>query len=229
MLQKFFLNRVMVTRLTIRDLLFISCCFSCFMLVGRAAITGLVTYAFLLWNLFLAFVPYAITQWLADRPQFYKKKLSLVFVILIWLLFIPNSFYILTDLFHLNSVDTTSKWFDLLLIFSFAWNGLLLGMLSVRTIERIAGGIWGQGFSLILLFVVMWLNAFGVYIGRYLRFNSWDVITQPLSLFREMSWVLLHPLQHKMEWGMISSYAVFMLVLYTTLKKLSENFHATTH
>lgn len=224
MLQKILLTKVAKDSLCIRDILFISCGFSCMLLVGRAAFTGLVTYGFLLWNLSLAVLPYLITQWISARPGIHKSKIKLSLAIMAWLLFVPNSFYILTDLFHLDRFDSAPKWFDLLLLFSFTWNGLLLGVLSIRMIEKIVELVWGSSFSLILLFAVMWLNAFGIYLGRYLRFNSWDVIAQPLSLFREMASVLLHPINNRMEWGMISAYAVFMLLIYITLKKISEHF-----
>jgi uncharacterized membrane protein len=83
----------------------------------------------------------------------------------------------------------------------------------------------GRRVSLFIVFTVMWLNAFGIYIGRFLRYNSWDVIAQPFSLFREMLEVLLHPFKNKMEWGMIFCYAVFMTLLYITIKKMAESFN----
>ena len=81
-------------------------------------------------------------------------------------------------------------WFDLALIFSFAWNGIVLGIVSIRSIEMILERITGRGFSFFIVFFVMWLNAFGIYIGRYLRFNSWDIVAQPFSLFKEMFEIL---------------------------------------
>jgi uncharacterized membrane protein len=159
------------------------------------------------------------------KDTMFRHKPLFYLLVATWLLFIPNSFYIVTDLFHLDKFDDAPKWFDLLLIFSFAWNGLLLGLLSLRSVEKMIEKSWGQGFSTIVLFVVMWLCAFGVYIGRYLRFNSWDIVAQPFTLLQEMMHILLHPLQNKMEWGMISTYAIFMLMIYITLKKISGTFH----
>lgn len=205
--------------------LMVSCGFSCLLLAARIFITGDMTYLFLAWNLFLAFIPFAITQWLTTHNRFVKPKIKTAIILFIWLLFIPNSFYILTDLFHLDKFDSAPKWFDLLLIFSFAWNGIVLGIVSIRRTEVILESITGRSFSLFIIFIVMWLNAFGIYIGRYLRFNSWDILTQPFSLFKEMFEVLFHPLRNKMEWGMVAVYAVFMTVLYITIKKLGENFH----
>ncbi len=201
-----------------------SCCFSFLLLCARVFITGYITYVFLLWNLFLAFIPYVISDWLYDNIASIKSRLKLAAGIITWLLFIPNSFYILTDLFHLDEINSAPKWFDLLLLLSFAWNGLLLGIISLRSMETILYRWSGKGFSVAVIFIVMWLNAYGIYIGRFLRYNSWDVLTQPLSLAGEMLEMLFHPFRNKMEWGMIFCYAVFMTLLYVTVKKTAENF-----
>lgn len=195
------------------------------LLCARVIATGSLTYIFLLWNLFLAFVPYAVGYWVSRNTWIIKNKLKLATVLGIWLLFIPNSFYILTDLFHLDHIASAPKWLDLLLLLSFACNGLLFGIISLRKIEIILERIRGKRVSLFIVFLVMWLNAFGIYIGRYLRYNSWDIIVQPFSLFSEMIEVFLYPFDKKMEWAMISCYAVFMTLLYITIKKTGENFN----
>lgn len=224
MLSKFFASSESAYRkLSISQWLLLSCSFSGLLVLARITVTGERTYLFLVWNLFLAFVPYFISQWLANRPGYIANRKVLVAVLIAWLLFIPNSFYILTDLFHLHEFDTAPKWFDLLLIFSFAWNGLLLGIFSVRTIEVILTNAIGRGSSLILVFAVMWLNAFGVYIGRYLRYNSWDVIAQPFALFTELAEILLHPFRNKTEWVMITVYAVFMTIIYMSIRKAGDS------
>jgi uncharacterized membrane protein len=211
-------------KLTLKQWLLLSCCFSCILVIARVIATGYVTYLFMPWNLFLAFVPYAISEWLSGNIPVLEHKWKRMGVLLLWLLFIPNSFYIITDLFHLDEFDSAPKWFDLLLIFSFAWNGLLFGILSVKRTELILQVISGRKFSLLFISAVMWLNAFGIYIGRYLRYNSWDIIARPFSLFGEMLDVLIHPLQNKMEWSMITTWAVFMTLFYFTIEKMAESF-----
>lgn len=210
---------------TIHQWLIASCGFGCALLCARVIVTGDLAYVFLLWNLFLAFVPYAVSYWLLNNSRLSENKWRLTLALAVWLLFVPNSFYILTDLFHLDKISSAPKWFDLLLLLSFAWNGLLFGIISLRNVEIILQAIRGKSFSLFIVFLFMWLNAFGIYIGRYLRYNSWDVVVQPFSLFSDMIEVLLHPFDKKMEWGMITCYAVFMTLLYVTIKKLSENFN----
>jgi uncharacterized membrane protein len=202
-----------------------SCTFSYLLLCSRIIATGHLTYVFLLWNLFLAVVPYAISYWLSGSPRAIKNKWILVSSLCVWLLFIPNAFYIVTDLFHLVHIHSAPEWFDLLLLLSFAWNGLVVGIASLRKIEKLLYSINGRTFSSIIVFAVMWMNAYGIYLGRFLRYNSWDILIRPLSLFDEMAEMLLHPFHNKMEWGMILCYAVFMTLFYITIKKLAENFN----
>ena len=117
---------------TLHQWFVVSCCFSLILLFTRLAATGHHTYVFLLWNLFLAFIPYAISYWLHQNICRVKSKWKLVGASAVWLLFVPNSFYILTDLFHLHEMASAPKWFDLLLLTSFAWNGLFLGVASLQ-------------------------------------------------------------------------------------------------
>ena len=210
---------------TFGEWLFLSCSFSIVLLSSRVIVTGYVTYVFLLWNLFLAVIPYVISNWLTANIATTKNKLKVAAAITAWLLFIPNSFYIITDLFHLDEISSAPKWFDLLLLLSFAWNGLLLGIISLRQMETMLQKASGKSISLAIIFTVMWLNAYGIYIGRFLRYNSWDIVTQPFSLIGELMHMMIHPFQNKTEWGMIFCYAVFMTLLYVTVKKMAENFN----
>ncbi|MBM3416195.1 MAG: DUF1361 domain-containing protein [Bacteroidetes bacterium] len=75
-----------------------------------------------------------------------------------------------------------------------------------------------------MVFAVIWLSAFGIYIGRFLRFNSWDVLADPFSLTAEIADMILHPLRNGAAWGMTLVYSVFMTVFYFTVKKLGEIF-----
>lgn len=209
---------------TIHDWLLISSAFSCILLAVRIAATGSLSYIFMPWNLFLAIVPYGITWWMSTNVSVIENKYKLIPALAVWLLFIPNAFYIITDLFHLVEIQSAPKWFDLLLVFSFAWNGILCGIISLRRVEIVITLLRGKGFSLLIVFMVMWLNAFGIYIGRFLRYNSWDIISDPFDLAREIIHMIFHPFQNLSVWVMVSGYAVFMTLLYFTIKKMSESF-----
>jgi uncharacterized membrane protein len=209
---------------TLHRWLVASSCFSCLLLLIRVAITGSPAYIFLPWNLFLAFIPYWITGWMTKNPLTPKNKIKRFMALMVWILFIPNSFYIITDLFHLTHIVSAPKWFDLLLIFSFAWNGILFGIISLRRVEIILNPVWGGNFSFALVAVVMWMSALGIYIGRFWRYNSWDIITDPFSLAGDIMGIIIHPVENVYIWGMTFLYSAFMTLLYFTVKKLNESF-----
>ena len=204
----------------------LSMIFSCFLVLVRIAYIGRLTFIYLIWNLFLAFVPYFITQLAALRPGWITGKIQFIIFFLVWIIWVPNSFYILTDLFHLGDSFADRiipLWFDLVLILSFAWNGCMLVILSVRQMEKILLRRMTIGHELFFLFPVMWLNAWGIYIGRYLRFNSWDVITDPFQLVRDIGGMLLHPLGYHNAWSMIFCFSILLTLMYLTIKKISRS------
>ena len=207
----------------INGLLLTSGAFSVLLLLARIAYTGRFTFGFLVWNLFLATVPYFLSTWMEKIPEWTASRKRFIPVFIAWLLIIPNSFYILTDLFHLHIGGAAPLWYDLLLIVSFAWNALVMGILSVRHMEKKVAFFWPRLPGWLFLLPVMALNAFGVYIGRYLRFNSWDVISNPFRLVMDIADIALHPLQYKGAWGMVVCFSFFLSILYTTIKKISKS------
>jgi uncharacterized membrane protein len=217
---KFFFLRSAIDRLLLLNMLF-----SCALVVARISHTHKLTFIFLFWNLFLALLPWCLSKWISENLKRVKSRSVFVMSFLVWLALIPNSFYILTDLYHLGDAYNdylVPKWYDLAMILSFAWNGLILGILSVRQMEKNLQ----QHFSLKkewwFLFPVMWMNALGVYIGRYMRFNSWDIITDPFQLVRDMTVILLHPVTFRYAWGMIFSFSILFSFFYLTLKRVSK-------
>lgn len=205
--------------------LVLSSLFACVMLAARILYTGSVLFVFLPWNLFLASVPYFITEWMWRKPVWLCGRIRTIAVLATWLLFLPNAFYIITDLFHLHQTGDVPLWFDLALLLSFAWSGILFGVLSVRRMEKLMAVFFPAFPALVLVVVLMWLNALGVYIGRYLRFNSWDVLTNPFQLAADISYLVVHPLRNPGAWGMIACYALFLSLLYYCLGKISQIFH----
>ena len=204
--------------------LVMSVLFSVALIMGRIAYTGMFTYVFLIWNIFLGALPYFITRTIAKHTRLISSRLSFLLVFLLWLFWVPNSFYIITDLFHLGSTPAMPRWYDLALILSCAWNGLLLGVLSVRQMEK----IWEERVPRIngwcFIMPVMFLNAWGVYIGRYLRFNTWDIVSSPFALMADIFDMLVHPMQNKYAWGMVLCFTGLMWVMYISLKQLSKAF-----
>jgi uncharacterized membrane protein len=216
------LERKLPAVFTIQHWLLISSAFSILLLLLRVITSGRLSYAFLAWNLFLALIPFLIANWLSRNINVLQNRIELLLVIFSWLLFMPNCFYILTDLFHLENMGNGHPWFDLTLILSFAWNGLLFGIVSIRKMEKLLTKAKGRFVSGLVICIVMWLNALGVYIGRFLRFNSWDVILNPFALFREIAELVLNPYDYRYVWAMSFCFAVFMIILYYSSKRLSD-------
>ena len=161
--------------------------------IFRFIYTDTKVFLFLNWNLFLAFVPWAVTSVTILKPKLQTYRITIFILLSIWLLFFPNAPYILTDLFHLRLKSAMPKWFDLILILSFAWTGLVFGFLSLWDIEKIVSKsmnrIWMSLISVCLLFI----GSFGIYLGRYLRWNSWDIINEPFNLLYDITDRLIIP------------------------------------
>lgn len=200
--------------------------FSMAMLLFRFAYTLQPMFFFLAWNLFLAWLPFQLSGTMLKKPQSVKTPLLFVTGFVAWLLLIPNSFYIVTDLFHLKHREPIPLWFDLSLIFSFSWVGLLLGILSVRHMEAIVHRKWKLRSRGIFLLPVMFLISMGIYIGRYLRYNSWDVITDPFALARDIAYLCIHPIRNRFDWSMIICFAVLFTLFYITTNHMGKNYRA---
>jgi uncharacterized membrane protein len=216
-------NEIFFLRTEVDRILFLSFIFSGMLVIGRTLHTGSLLFAFLPWNLFLAYIPYAISTWLLSNPQWTAKKWRTSTVLIGWLLFIPNSFYIMTDLFHLGNFNNAPLWYDLAMILSCAWNGLLLGLLSVRQVEKILVRTVGAFDEWKFIYPVMFLNALGIYIGRYLRFNSWDIITNPFNLTADIYHMVANPFLNVNGWAMIICFSMMLSLMYITAKRISGN------
>ncbi len=206
----------------IHRLLLFSAMFSVLMVIARILMIQEFSYRFLVWNLFLGAIPYGISRWLQLNPRWVENKLRFGSLLIVWILFLPNSFYILTDLFHLSGYYGMKKWFDLTMIVSFAWNGMILGILSIREMEKIMQVYLQRKTTLFFVYPVMLLSALGIYIGRFLRFNSWDVITNPFGLFSDMGTMLFNPLSFKPEWITIICFSILMTIIYLSIKKIAR-------
>jgi uncharacterized membrane protein len=135
----------------------------------------------LLWNLFLAVVPLLWSMaFQASGARRQPFLMSLFF--LLWLLFLPNAPYILTDLIHLAPLPGVPLWYVLAMLLSCAGTGTLLGYLSLLNVHFVIAEKFGKiaGWSVAITTLI--LCGFGIYLGRFLRWNSWDAFTNPLSL-----------------------------------------------
>ena len=190
--------------------------------IFRFIYTDTKVFLFLNWNLFLAFVPWAVTSVTILKPKLQTYRITIFILLSIWLLFFPNAPYILTDLFHLRLKSAMPKWFDLILILSFAWTGLVFGFLSLWDIEKILSKsmnrIWMSLISVCLLFI----GSFGIYLGRYLRWNSWDIINEPFHLIYDITDRLVNPFDHPRTWGVTIFMGIFLNIIYWTFRMIKK-------
>jgi uncharacterized membrane protein len=188
----------------------------------RIVYTDTKLFLFLNWNLFLAFIPWALTSLAIIKPNIQKRKISIVLLLASWLLFFPNAPYILTDLFHLTYKSTMPIWFDLVLILSFAWTGLLFGFLSLWDIEKILSKYIKRAYVTFISIALLFIGSFGIYVGRYLRWNSWDIISEPFELIYDIGDRIINPFEHPRTWGMTLFMGLFLNVIYWSLRLIRK-------
>ncbi|MBT4722584.1 DUF1361 domain-containing protein [Candidatus Falkowbacteria bacterium] len=197
--------------------------FFCFALsIVRVIYTHTNEYLFLNWNLFLAVIPFVITSVLIVKQV--KNKYTLIVAGLVWLLVFPNAPYMITDLYHLGFSDLATLWFDLVLIFSFAWVGLLFGIVSLFDIEKILKNYVNSKINNVVIILIIFLSSFGIYLGRYLRWNSWDIITNPIGLIVDILDRFIHPFSHPRTWIFTLLFGVFFTLIYWSIKIIRKQY-----
>jgi uncharacterized membrane protein len=136
----------------------------------------------LIWNLALAWIPFGLSIVLYDRHRAGARPLALVPLAALWLLFLPNAPYIVTDFKHLVQSPVVPLWVDIVVIAAPAWTGMLLGFLSIYLVQAVVRTLAGARVAWATTLLVLGLSSFGIYLGRVLRWNSWDVIADPRLL-----------------------------------------------
>jgi len=193
------------------------------LVLGRVFFTGNLKYGLLVGNLALAWIPLvfallAQTQFEADgwrRWRFAALAMG-------WLLFFPNAPYIFTDVVHVFQGSFRNFWADLTLIFIFGLTGLVLGFLSLYLMHGLARRAWGQWRGWMFVIIVSALSGFGTYLGRVLRFNSWDVIVKPVKLIQGVSSWAGNPLADSSSGAFPVLYALFLFLAYLMLYALTH-------
>jgi uncharacterized membrane protein len=140
---------------------------------------GALDYRFLVWNLILAWIPLLLALLVYDRYRRGSRVARLVPGAALWLLFLPNAPYIVTDFVHLSTDSRAPLWFDGIELSAYAWTGMLLGFVSLYLVHAVARHRFGALAGWCGAFTVLALVSAGVYLGRVKRWNSWDVLTQP--------------------------------------------------
>ncbi len=185
------------------------------LLVVRYAATGRFGFRFLVWNLFLAAIPFPLAL-LADWLLRARQRVAAVPAFAGWLLFLPNAPYLVTDILHVQRSDAP-LWYDALLYGSFAVSGILLCFGSVALVHVVVRARLGSVAGWTLAMASLLLSGFGVYLGRVERWNSWNFWQTPRLLARSILEPVQNPLNNARTIGFTVIYGAFLCVSYLSL------------
>jgi uncharacterized membrane protein len=170
---------------------------------------------YLIWNLFLAWLPLLFAVLLA---RMLKRKawsswegLLLTFL---WLVFLPNSFYMVSDFIHLREVPESAVLYDAVMFASFIFCGATFGFLSLFLVHGQLRRRMSRRRTTATLGTILLLCSFAIYLGRNLRWNSWDILINPAGLLFDVSDRVLHPLAHRQTFSITLSFFVMLVTLY---------------
>lgn len=200
-------------------MLILSVAFTMLLLATRILLTQTLTYTFFVWNLVLAIIPLLLSNRLLKQQ---KLGISSTIIILLWLFFYPNAPYIITDFFHYVERPPVPYWFDLLICISAVWNGLIIGLISLIQVEQFLSKHLKPKLVKTIVLSSFILCGYGIYIGRFLRFNSWNIITDIDGLFDASLQRIVHPFHHTTTWGFTILFAAMMAVFYYTIKSIAQ-------
>jgi uncharacterized membrane protein len=158
---------------------------------------GTLDYWYLPYNLVLALIPLLLALWLRRLLVVYSwKQWQVVVPLALWLLFLPNSFYIITDFIHLPETQRVDIVQDVVMLMQFSMLGLAFGFMSVLLLHKAFLKQLPSHVVVTGVIVTLFLSSFAIYLGRELRWNSWDIVIHPVRLFADVIEVVnpwMHP------------------------------------
>lgn len=171
----------------------------------------------MVWNLILAWLPWLFAVPMALVPSRVGQAWRLLPSFGAWLLFLPNAPYMVTDVLHVRHTQAAPVWFDAVMLFAFAWTGCLLGFSSLKIVHARIESWLGRAAGWIFVGGAAVLTGFGIYLGRFLRWNSWDIVTRPRGLAWDVAARVLRPDQHPGTWAVTLMFAAVLIVFYASV------------
>ena len=192
-------------------ILFTAFCFA--MLIVRMIYTNSFEYRFMGINLLLAWIPYLLVLRII-KLNTRGHKIQIGILLFLWLIFFPNAPYMITDIYHLEEFDSAPTWFDLIMLLSFAWTGMMLAFISFRKLHRRFLRMKKTWVHLVTVFSIFFSCGIGIYLGRYERWNSWEIITQPRVLTTEFLQLLNNQLAVAQMLSLSVVFGAFFTLIY---------------
>ena len=212
-------------------LLNVACAVCIALVAARVAYSDSSRHTGLIWNLFLAWIPF-ILAYFAHTISWRRISLYLVIPVIafLWLIFFPNAPYMLTDLQDLARVSNSAPlWYDVIIVVWCSWTAMLLGIVSLYLMQDIVIRTFGRFVGWSFIFVISALSSFGIYIGRFVRLNSWDILQDPAETVMSILGLIIDPSRRLAAFTI--SYTFFFLFVYLLLYSFShmlreQNLHA---
>jgi uncharacterized membrane protein len=184
----------------------------------RAYLSRRWTYYFLLWNLFLAWIPYLASLWVVALHRRHPRRWWLLLLPgALSVAFFPNAPYIITDFFHLAERPPVPLWYDLGLLATFAWTGVVLGVYALRLLQNVVARLAGRVVGWLFALSVLGLSGVGIYLGRFLRWNSWDLLLRPKAVLYDVAVRVRHHLGHPQTVGVTLLFGALLTACYLAL------------
>jgi uncharacterized membrane protein len=206
-------------------LLNIACAMCIGLVLARVAYSESGRHLGLIWNLFLAWIPFMLA-YCAHAVSWRKATLFLIipFIAFLWLIFFPNAPYMLTDLQDLTrKANDAPLWYDVIIVVWTSWTGTLLGVISLYLMQDIIIRRFGRTTGWVFVFVISILSSFGIYIGRFVRLNSWDILQDPAETAQEILGIIIDPSMRLAAFTLL--YAFFFLFIFLLLYSFSHMLH----
>ncbi len=215
----FLLNRYSIS---VFVLLNVACAVCIALVLARVAYSESGRHASLIWNLFLAWIPFMLAYF-AHAVSWRRATLYLVipFIAFLWLIFFPNAPYMLTDLQDLaRRASGAPLWYDVIVVVWCSWTGMLLGLISLYLMQDIILRSFGRKAGWVFVFVISALSSFGIYIGRFVRLNSWDILQDPAETTQEILGLVIDPSMRLAAFTLL--YTIFFLFVFLLLYSFSH-------
>lgn len=173
------------------------------------------SYIWMNWNLFLGLLPILFAVLFVR----YRKPVWLAVILFAaWLFFLPNAPYMITDFIHIHNVGPTSlHWFDGLMLFCFAVTGMASFVYSTYLVRKpLSNSVW-------FVPVISLLTGFGIYLGRYVRWNTWDLVSRPGAFFSNIGDIVTAPGSHEPSVMMTFVFGFSLFIVYVAIEPLLQN------
>lgn len=203
------------------------------LLAGRITYTEELKYNYLIWNVFLAWLAWVLGCAFLSSVKKNNAVWISVPLFVAWVLFLPNTFYLLTDMIHpvlsydkianfngsdFSSVpDGTMMLFDLTLVGFGVWVGWYLGIHSLKSVWNWASHTFAELKGAIMAQAIIFASSYAIYLGRSPRLNSWDVVARPMTVVKIVVNPFLDPVTYSDAWGLTLIFAVAISTIFWSI------------